>query len=78
MMHKWLANAVQYCLMATVKVAVIGMWQMGRIGAEIESLSEADLPLAELISHLPGAKAFSHRSWALEAEAFGFIGPMPA
>jgi hypothetical protein len=64
--------------MATVKVAVIGIWQIRRIGAEIESLSEADKPLTELVSHLPGAKSFSHRSWALEAEASGFIGSMPA
>jgi methyl-accepting chemotaxis protein len=50
-MHK-LLGIVGLCLMATVVVAVIGIWQMSRIGAEIEAVAEEDMPLTEVVSRV--------------------------
>lgn len=50
-MHK-LLGIVGLCLMATVIVAVIGIWQMSRVGQEIESIAEDDMPLTELVSRV--------------------------
>ncbi|MEQ9606137.1 MAG: methyl-accepting chemotaxis protein, partial [Kiloniellaceae bacterium] len=50
-MHK-LLGIVGLCLMATVIVATIGIWQMSRIGLEIESIAEDDMPLTETVSRV--------------------------
>ena len=50
-MHK-LLGIVGLCLMATVVVATIGIWQMARIGQEIESIAEDDMPLTEMVSRV--------------------------
>jgi len=50
-MHKLLA-IVGLCLVATVVVAVIGIWQMSRIGAEIEAVAEEDMPLTAVVSRV--------------------------
>ena len=50
-MHK-LLGIVGLCLMATVIVATIGVWQMSRIGLEIESIAEDDMPLTETVSRV--------------------------
>jgi len=50
-MHK-LLGIVGLCLAATVVVAVIGIWQMSRIGAEIEAVAEEDMPLTAVISRV--------------------------
>jgi methyl-accepting chemotaxis protein len=50
-MHK-LLGIVAVCLLSTVVVAVIGIWQMGRIGSEIEAVAEEDMPLTEVVSRV--------------------------
>ena len=50
-MHK-LLGIVGICLLSTGIVAVIGVWQMGRIGDEIEGIAERDIPLTELVNHV--------------------------
>jgi methyl-accepting chemotaxis protein len=50
-MHK-LLGIVGLCLMATVVVAGIGIWQMRNIGAEIESVAEQDMPLTGVVSQV--------------------------
>ena len=50
-MHK-LLGIVGLCVMSTVVVAVIGVWQMSRIGSEIEAVAEQDMPLTEVVSRV--------------------------
>jgi methyl-accepting chemotaxis protein len=50
-MHK-LLGIVGLCLVSTIVVAVIGVWQMGRIGQEIEAVAEQDMPLTEMVSRV--------------------------
>jgi methyl-accepting chemotaxis protein len=50
-MHK-LLGIVGLCLMATVVVASIGVWQMSRIGLEIEAVAEQDMPLTGVVSQV--------------------------
>jgi methyl-accepting chemotaxis protein len=47
-----LLGIVGLCLLSTVIVAVIGVWQMGRIGQEIEAVAEQDMPLTEVVSRV--------------------------
>ena len=48
-MHK-LLGIVGVCLLSTVVVAGIGIWQMANIGKEIEAVAEEDMPLTNLVS----------------------------
>ncbi|MGF1629701.1 MAG: methyl-accepting chemotaxis protein [Kiloniellaceae bacterium] len=50
-MHK-LLGIVGLCVMSTVVVAVIGVWQMSKIGSEIEAIAEQDMPLTEVVSRV--------------------------
>ncbi len=50
-MHK-LLGIVGLCLLSTVVVAVIGVWQMSRIGQEIEAVAEQDMPLTAAVSQV--------------------------
>ena len=50
-MHK-LLGIVGLCLLATATVAIIGVWQMSKIGKEIEGVAEQDMPLNELVSRV--------------------------
>ena len=50
-MHK-LLGIVGVCLISTAIVAVIGIWQMGRIGDEIDGVAKRDIPLTELVNHV--------------------------
>ncbi len=43
---------VGFCLGLLVVVAVSGVWQMHRIGAEIEGISERDIPLTSLLTKI--------------------------
>ena len=50
-MHK-LLGIVGICLASTAVVATIGIWQMSNIGTEIETITEEDMPLTEVISRV--------------------------
>jgi len=50
-LHK-LLGIVGICLLSTVIVAVIGIWQMARVGSEIVSVAEQDMPLTELVNEV--------------------------
>ncbi|WP_193367743.1 methyl-accepting chemotaxis protein [Pelagibius marinus] len=50
-MHK-LLGIVGLCLLATVIVAVIGIWRLSEIGHEIEGVAEDDMPLTEAVSRV--------------------------
>jgi methyl-accepting chemotaxis protein len=43
---------VAICLLSTVVVGAIAVWQMGRIGTEIAAIAEQDIPLTELVNHV--------------------------
>ncbi len=47
-----LLGIVAICLASTVAVATIGIWQMVKIGSEIEAVAEQDMPLIEVISRI--------------------------
>ncbi len=47
-----LLGIVGICLLSTVTVAVLGLWQMSRIGGEIEAVAEQDMPLTELVNRV--------------------------
>ncbi len=50
-MHK-LLGIVAVCLLSTVIVAAIGIWQMANIGQEIEAVAEEDMPLTNLVNRV--------------------------
>jgi len=50
-MHK-LLGIVGLCLVSTAVVAGIGVWQMSRIGLEIKSVAEDDMPLTAAVSQV--------------------------
>ncbi|HIC79954.1 MAG TPA: methyl-accepting chemotaxis protein, partial [Kiloniellaceae bacterium] len=47
-----LLGIVAICLASTIVVATIGIWQMVKIGGEIEAVAEQDMPLTEVISRI--------------------------
>ena len=47
-----LLGIVGVCLASTVLVATIGIWQMAKIGVEIEAIAEDDMPLTTIISRI--------------------------
>jgi methyl-accepting chemotaxis protein len=47
-----LLGIVGVCLASTIVVAVLGIWQMSRIGGEVEAVAEQDMPLTEVVSRV--------------------------
>ena len=43
---------VGFCLVVLLTVSVTGIWQMQKIGAEIEGIAERDIPLTEAVTNI--------------------------